>query len=332
MIWDDLGVPPERVVRSSWVPAGGFPVTLEVTLPKNVNLLAASRALEALARDSSAGVGISWVREETALRQAEISLDGVLTHRVILREEKEFTAPQLLDGPKVAVIMDDLGGDERVFKLLLDMAIPITMAMLPGNGQARRMAQEAHARGLEIMVHMPMEPRDYPSRNPGPRALKVSMEGQEALKLIASQLDEFPWASGANNHMGSRLTEDPQRMGMVMEMLAARSMYFVDSLTSPRSVGYTLARQRGLKAYRRDVFLDNARSPERILEQFQNLMRLARSRGYGIGICHPYPETVALLPELHKLSTAEGIRWVKVSELPQESSQRGVPLASSRRR
>jgi hypothetical protein len=100
-----------------------------------------------------------------------------------------------------------------------------------------------------------------------------------------------------------------------MEILAPRGLYFVDSLTTPRSLGFQLAKSRGLRAFRRDVFLDAVQDEEKIRAQFGRLMQMARAQGHAIGICHPYPETLRLLPELAAASRGQGYEWVTVSQL-----------------
>lgn len=330
-VWVTLGVAPGSIQDASENGPPNTPRIQEVRLPQGVTLSMASLALEDLARDPSTGVEVSWIREERLARQAEISLRGKVTHRILLREGfSQETASGWSPGPRVAVVVDDVGADERACRVLLHMGIPLTLAVLPGSEQARRVAGEAHALGLEVMVHLPMEPKGYPIKNPGFHALTISMEQGQILGMLASHLADFPQAVGANNHMGSKFTEDPQRMGLVMDLLASRGMYFLDSLTSPRSVGYAVARQRGIPAYRRDVFLDAVRAPERIRKQFQDLMMIARRKGQGLAICHPYPETLALLPEFHRLSQAQGVRWVKVSELSREPAGDQAPLAAAR--
>jgi polysaccharide deacetylase 2 family uncharacterized protein YibQ len=115
-----------------------------------------------------------------------------------------------------------------------------------------------------------------------------------------------------------------------MEVLASRDLYFVDSLTSPRSTGFQVARGAGLRAYRRDVFLDPVQSEGRIRAQFQQLMRMARAQGHAIGICHPYPETLRLLPELYRESVEKGFQWVTVSQLSIPRGDSGRDLAVQR--
>ncbi len=329
VLWEDLGIPQENIVSiGSDSSTQMLPANLEVRLPKNVSLGSASRALEALARDPAARLEIRWEKEENTARTAVINLNGSKALTILLLEEPAPMAQGLGREPKIAIIMDDVGQDQRAFRQLMELGIPLTLSILPAGAQAQEMAREANSRGLEVMLHIPMEPKDYPSRKPGPHALMVSMDGQQIARLIQYQLELFPQASGANNHMGSKLTEDLQHMSTLMDVLAKRSMYFVDSLTSPHSVAYSVATQKGLKAYRRDVFLDNIKNPEGIREQFQVAMSLAKKKGHALAICHPYPETLALLPELYRSCLAQGIRWVKVSELSGEFLGQSAPLAS----
>ena len=70
-----------------------------------------------------------------------------------------------------------------------------------------------------------------------------------------------------------------------------------------------------IPAYRRDVFLDVVKDEGRILAQFRKLLRVAELQGYAIGICHPYPETIRMLPDLLRQAEEQGYEWVTVSQL-----------------
>jgi polysaccharide deacetylase 2 family uncharacterized protein YibQ len=134
-------------------------------------------------------------------------------------------------------------------------------------------------------------------------------------KQLQALLNGVPHAAGINNHMGSRFTEDARAMAVVMTELKKRGMFFVDSLTSGHSMGTETANQAGVPVLRRDVFLDNVAEVESIAREIGRLADKARQNGGAIGICHPYPETIkALQQELPKLA-AQGVAFVKVSEL-----------------
>ncbi len=323
-LWAQLGVPLSRV-RLEAIPDREWQGTqwemrvLDVRLPREVSLIRASQGMERIAQGTERRVQVFWVDEGDIHRAADIWVEGYLTHRVFLKEASEETArpPAFAPsaGPRIALIVDDLGQAYEPARSLLALNVPLTFSLLPRLSQTRRIAREAGERGVEVMLHVPMEPWGYPDKRPGPGSLMAAMALDDVEAGLVALVRGLPEAKGANNHMGSRLTEDRERMGKVMEVLGSRGLYFVDSLTSPRSVGFHVAREKGVAAYRRDVFLDPVQDEEKIRGQFRRLLQVARLQGHAIGICHPYPETLRLLPELVDRSRAEGYQWVTVSQL-----------------
>ena len=223
--------------------------------------------------------------------------------------------PPVGKGGRVAIIVDDLGRGTQAAKQLLAIDEPVTFAVLPGEAQAADVARMAHAAGREVMLHTPMEPQGFPVVDPGDDAL-LTGQGDDELKVrLRALLDRVPHASGANNHMGSRFTEDERAMNAVMAVLKERGLFFIDSLTSSNSVAVEAARRAGVPVLRRDVFLDNVAEVGPITVELRRLAEKARRNGHAVGICHPYPETLqALRQELPKLAR-QGVVFVKLSDL-----------------
>ena len=197
--------------------------------------------------------------------------------------------------PKVAIIIDDFGQQLNGAKRFFDLKIPVAVAVLPFLPHTRDVAQKAAASGKTVMVHLPMQPAGWPDVNPGPGALLVSMNRPQVQRLVAKALGAVPNAKGVNNHMGSRFTEDAEKMGWVLETLNRKGMFYVDSRTSMRSVAYETARRFGLKTCQRAVFLDNVPQPEAIRMQLMKLVARARQDGEAVGIGHVYPVTCQVL-------------------------------------
>jgi polysaccharide deacetylase 2 family uncharacterized protein YibQ len=127
--------------------------------------------------------------------------------------------------------------------------------------------------------------------------------------------------------MGSELTQRPQQMNWVMEVLQARNLFFVDSRTSPKTVAASAAARHGIPHLSRHVFLDNERLAAAIDQRFQEALRRARREGLSVVIGHPYPETIAYLQQALPQLPAQGVRLASVSQvlgLPQ-----AVQLASA---
>ncbi len=282
---------------------------IKVILPRRMRQ---ERFLSTLKARLSAfsGLEIRQRREREGLG-LEIQTSGG-TLRVLLSYPKR-------EPPQVAVVVDDLGPSLSQARSFMDLGEPLTLSLLPFEAESRRIALEAHRRGFEILVHVPMEPKAYPLRNPGRGALLVSMSKGELQEAIEQALDAIPFAIGANNHMGSRFMEDGHKVALLMEALSRRGMIFLDSLTTPHSQGKREATRRGLRFYKRDVFLDNDGTVGGFLNQWGKLLHLASRKGWAIGICHPHPSSLKGLSMA--LVDFRGAELVPLTWLPPEGFQ-----------
>ncbi len=216
--------------------------------------------------------------------------------------------------PRIAIIIDDMGNLLADGKRAIQLPGAVTFAFLPHTPFAPRLAKWAHAMDKEVMLHLPMQSKVGSRLGPG--ALTLHMTEQEFRETLEAGLDSVPHVMGVNNHMGSLLTQHPGAMNWLMRILKGyRQLYFVDSRTSLRTVAQRLAREHGLAHGRRDVFLDNIRTPEAIRAQLRLLVDKARSCGAAIGIGHPYPQTIEVLQEELPRLRQQGIRLVPASEL-----------------
>lgn len=226
-----------------------------------------------------------------------IRTQGMLTHSIILDFGMGSLSPGGASRPRVAIVIDDLGYDPVLARGFMELNLPLALSILPRAPFTRKIAQEAARRGIPLMLHLPMEPRNYPETRPGPGALLLCMSREEILKVVDEDLARVPGAAGVNNHMGSLFTEDREKMGIVLGELKRRNLFFVDSRTTKRSVAYTLAKEMGLPALQRQVFLDNRASKSEVRIQLDRLRSIAGRSGRALGIGHPHKETLETLEE-----------------------------------
>lgn len=216
--------------------------------------------------------------------------------------------------PKVAIVIDDLGQDIRQFWRVLEIDAPVTVAILPFLPHSRKVAEEATSMGKEVILHLPMEPKDA-SNNPGRGALSTSMTGEEVEAQLKKDLEAIPYIRGVNNHMGSRFTEDEGRMKVVLEVIKGRGLYFLDSKTTPHSTVSRLAKSMGVRAIDRQVFLDNEEDREYVKGQVERLITIAKDKGHAVAIGHPHPSTLSALKEMLPLLKEAGVEVVPLSSL-----------------
>jgi polysaccharide deacetylase 2 family uncharacterized protein YibQ len=281
--------------------------------------------IEALATGEVYSLVASSLRRQVERVNAECSLrpirrgDGRRVAEIrVTREGNPLCLWRIREVPRLlraAIIMDDLGQDIRPARQLLALPYPLTLSILPGLPYSVETAQEVHRAHHEVMLHLPMEPEPSLHAFPGKDAIRTGMSSEDLRRVLQTDLASVPYAVGVNNHMGSRATSRLPLMASLMEDLAERGLYFVDSRTTPDTVALDAARRRGVPAFYRSVFLDDTETVPYTLEQLRELCRVVESQGVGLAIGHPHPTTLQalekFLPELEKAD----IQLVPASQL-----------------
>jgi uncharacterized protein len=217
--------------------------------------------------------------------------------------------------PRIAIIIDDLGYRWAEGLRAARLPGPVAVAILPHTTYAAPLAREADARGKEIVLHVPMQALP-PGGELGPGALELSQTRAELAIVLAGDLAAVPLARAVSNHMGSSLTREPVPMRWIMEELRSHGpLFFIDSYTTPDSVGLQVAREVGVPALRRDVFLDGDSSPEAIEREWRRLVARARERGSALGIGHPHAATLELLERVLPELAGAGVQLVPLTTL-----------------
>ncbi|MFH2066333.1 MAG: divergent polysaccharide deacetylase family protein [Pseudomonadota bacterium] len=216
--------------------------------------------------------------------------------------------------PRVAIIIDDFGYDSIIARKFSELGIEITYSILPFSPQREKIAKIAREKKYEIMLHLPLEPFEYPRVDPGPGVLLASMSPDALIDQLKKDLDSVPYIMGVNNHMGSRMTTISTKMYQIFSILKKRDLFFIDSRTSRDSLCKPSARLLKIPFGERDVFLDHSADPDAIRKQIRRLVILAQRQGEAIGIGHPHTTTYRVLKEELPEIKAK-VQFVKASSI-----------------
>ena len=215
--------------------------------------------------------------------------------------------------PRLAIVVDDLGNDRAQADALFRLSYALTISVLPHEANSGEIAEEAHRRGYQVMLHLPV------ASNAGSRdeaiELHPGMGSAEVERTFAAMLDTVPYAAGVNNHEGSLGTADQKLMDELMPSLRQRNLFFIDSRTTAATVAETSAHAAGVATARRNVFLDDEQSVPAIRKQFELAIHDAREKGSALAIGHPHPETLNVLNEMLPEAERQGVRLVFASDL-----------------
>jgi hypothetical protein len=267
---------------------------------------------------ANSGTGLTWYK----LAIVALCLIAIFQSLVILHflpkkraEKKKPAAPVSAAAGRIAIVLDDWGYNLNNLELLKEIPYPMTISILPGLAYSKRVAGEASRNGLEVVLHLPLEP--FPSENVRleNNTVLTNMQEEMILQIFRKDLDGIPGVKGVSNHMGSKATADIRVMGILFKEMRRRSLYFLDSLVSGKSVCTEAARKMKVSFAKRDIFLDNSRDPQYIKGQIEKLKARAGKSGFAIGVGHDRRTTLEVLKEVLPELKKQGYRLVFVSEL-----------------
>lgn len=213
---------------------------------------------------------------------------------------------------RLAIVIDDVGRELHLFDQLLALRYRLTFAVLPGAVYAPGVQLRLRAdrrRPRDILLHLPMEPRERAAMEPeiaaGEVFLRSTDSEEEIIAKVRAALDRVPAAVGVSNHMGSAFTANARAMGAVMKALVGRDLFFLDSLTVADSEAAHAAALAGLPAIRRTTFLDHDPSPTAVRSQLLRAVEQSLEGAPVVVIGHPSPTVVEILrQELPRLEAA----------------------------
>ena len=216
--------------------------------------------------------------------------------------------------PRLAIILDDFGTDRSAADSVFALPYPLTLSFLPFHPDSREIAEEAHRRGYQIMLHLPMQ--SLGNETPESQQLHSGMSSSQTSEIVDAMLQNIPYVVGVNNHQGSLATTDGPLMADLMAILRERNLFFIDSRTTAATVAYDAAQGARVRcAFRNVPFLDDVEEVSAIRKQLQLALRDAQERGEAIAIGHPHPETLRALSEFLPQAEAQGVHLVHASQL-----------------
>jgi polysaccharide deacetylase 2 family uncharacterized protein YibQ len=215
---------------------------------------------------------------------------------------------------KIAIVIDDWGYNLRNEDFLNEFNYPVTISILPHLPYSSQVAYLAKKNNKEIILHLPMEPHERKEIRLEKQVVFTHMNENEIIQTFNDALKSVPFASGVNNHMGSRATEDERVMAILFRQLKKKKLYFLDSFVTSYSICESLAEKMNVRFVQRDVFLDNQADYKYISGQLQQLIKKAKKKGFAVGVGHDRQLTLKVIRDSALAFEKQGIKLVFVSE------------------
>jgi uncharacterized protein len=216
-------------------------------------------------------------------------------------------------GPKIAIVIDDVGVDLNRSKRAIALPKEITLSFLAYGKNIKEQTQKARDKGHELLVHVPMEA--ISGKDAGPKTLLVKSSDKDLKEHLHWHLSQFDGFIGINNHMGSKFTASKEPLQKIMTDIKSRKLFFLDSKTASKSLVPELAKECKVPCIERDIFIDHDPTPKAIETQLKLIEEIALKNGIAIAIGHPKDETLKALEKWIPTLSKKGYNLVPLSAL-----------------
>lgn len=245
----------------------------------------------------------------------------VVTHELVLERRNDVVGSREYEPARLLLVVDAFGPAENdsLSREFMKLGVPFTGAVLPRTKGTREWSDRLKRAGHDLIAQLPMEPMNFPQRDPGPGAILVDMPAGQIQREVKKNLSDVPNAVGATSYMGQMTLADEAAMGAVMQELKRAKVFYLDAHTIPTSVAADRAAREGVLCFRIDTVLEapgrydaEVKAMNRLLD---DAIDLARRRGYAIVLAHPDRAAVDVLKRALPKLKRSGVRFLPVSTL-----------------
>ena len=219
-------------------------------------------------------------------------------------------------GPRVAIVVGGLGISANATNEAIDRLAPaVTLAFAPYGADLPRSVARARGTGHEIVLQVPMEPLDYPSNDPGPRALMTALLPEQNIDRLAWFMSRFQGYVGVTNYMGARFAASEAALLPVLQDIGKRGLLYLDDGSAQQSLASSAAAKAKTTFLQADLVLDRDSGWAEIDAQLARLEAIARARGTAIATASALPVSLERIARWISEAEARGIRVVPLSAL-----------------
>jgi polysaccharide deacetylase 2 family uncharacterized protein YibQ len=230
--------------------------------------------------------------------------------------------------PRIAIVVTGLGLSQSTSVAAIDKLPPGTTLGFSAYGRdLQGLVSAARGKGNEVVMELPLEPFDFPNNDPGQNTLLAGASSKSNGLRLRWVMSRFTGYAGLVNAEGSKFLSGSKDMGLLLDALGKRGLYFVDSGVSDQSVARDAAKGAGASFARADVRVDANLSPEMVAQALAALEKVAMQKGRAIGISGSYPGTLTQIATWANELEKKGFALVPLSALVSAAKARPAPAA-----
>nr|WP_298686750.1 divergent polysaccharide deacetylase family protein [uncultured Dongia sp.] len=228
---------------------------------------------------------------------------------------QRFARPALFLGtkPRIGVVVVGLGLNRGVTgAAIADLPPEITLSFSPYAPDLAAWIDAAHAYGHEVMIDLPLEPRNYPQDDPGPLGLLTALNAAENLRRLDQLLGLGEGVVGVATPFGDRFLGDSTALKPILSELGQRGLGFIATSAGSvetASAGLADAPLRSVA----DIAIPQDESRLALAGRIDAVLAQARDKQRVLVVVQPYPLSIAALTSLAPAAKDRGLVLVPAS-------------------
>lgn len=218
--------------------------------------------------------------------------------------------------PRIGLIINNLGMASTATRMAVEQTpADVTLAFQSIAPGITDWISKARSTGHEVLLSVPMEPRNYPQNDPGPQTLLTSLAASANKQRLDWALARSTQIVGIMPSQGEEFITSEKAMALVMDKLKENGLLFIDSTGNPQSTALSLATIGQIPMAQAHITVDAAAARSAIDKALSELETQAKTHGQAIGIALPYPVTFERLNVWVKTLPGKNIVLAPVSAL-----------------
>lgn len=221
---------------------------------------------------------------------------------------------------RVALVVTGLGLSTKVTEQAI-MSFPdyVTLGFSTYSADLERWVTRAREGDHEVLLSLPMEPKDYPISDPGPIALLTKNPSEKNLNILKWIMAQSDAHIGFYTEQKERFSFVNKVMEPILYHLRKHQMLMVYNNEEENATLQERARTIGLPFIVADLTIDDTVMPELIRDQLEITERIALTKGQAVVIARAYPITQDILNRWLATLNDKNIIVVPLSKLMQKT-------------
>jgi polysaccharide deacetylase 2 family uncharacterized protein YibQ len=198
------------------------------------------------------------------------------THEIVLVRGARPDAKSEAHPARVALVLFGFGDDPQLAEQMIAMPRPFAVAIPPDAKNSAALFRAAHHGEREVVLHLPLEPVNYPQVDPGAGTLLVTMNPTRIAGELRREIAQARPVVAVANLMGSLATQDMTAMTAIYGELKRERLPFIHVMPAPGAVCKPLASQLGVSYDEPDIVFDaeaRAKTPAALDKAWKALIK-----------------------------------------------------------